>query len=93
MIPAPSFKKVVSVSTPPRSNKSIFAIILDALHRSRRLQAQRAIRHYRDLVDQAQHSIVEEKKLRSAEPQPFRNESAALSRLTSEQDKTFQPYD
>ena len=90
MIPAPSFKKVVPVSTPPRS-KSIFAIILDALHRSRRLQAQRAIRHYRDLINQARHSSVEEKKLRSAGPQQFRNERTALSGLTSE--KTFQPYD
>jgi uncharacterized protein YjiS (DUF1127 family) len=35
--------------------RSIYAIVLDALHHSRRLQAERTLRQYRDLIDQAEH--------------------------------------
>jgi len=42
-----------------RSRKSIFAIILDALHHSRRLQAERTLRQYRHLIDRAGHGIGE----------------------------------
>ena len=50
----------VSVPTRPRDKKSIFAIILDALHHSRRLQAQRTLRQYHDLIDQAQRGLESE---------------------------------
>jgi hypothetical protein len=33
--------------------KSLFALIVDALHQSRRLQAERALRQYRHLIDRA----------------------------------------
>jgi hypothetical protein len=71
---ATKFVSIRSVSSPRRSKKSIFAIILYALHHSRRLQAERTLRRYRDLIDRAEHSIAAELKLRSGEHSMFRNE-------------------
>lgn len=67
---AASSAKLDSLSAPPRTKKRILAVVFDALHHSRRLQAQRTLRHYHDLVDQAHHSIVEAERLRSGEPPP-----------------------
>ena len=58
------------VSIPPVNNscqnkKGVFGLILEALHHSRRLQAERTLRQYRDLMDRAEHSIAAELKLRS----------------------------
>lgn len=53
---ATKFVSIHSVSSPRRSKQSIFAIVLDALHRSRRLQAERTVRQYRDIY-QAEHSV------------------------------------
>jgi hypothetical protein len=56
-----------SVSSPRQNKKSIFGVILGALHHSRRLQAERTLRRYRDLIEQAEQSITAELKLRSGE--------------------------
>ncbi len=40
--------------------KRIFAVIIEALHHSRRLQAERFLRQHRDLLDTARRSIVRE---------------------------------
>ena len=66
---ATKFVSIRPVSSARRNKKSIFAIILDALHHSRRLQAQRTLRRYRDLIDRAEHRIAAELKLRSGEHQ------------------------
>jgi hypothetical protein len=44
--------KVISPSRRP-TRKSLFALIVDALHHSRRLQAKRTLRQYRHLIDRA----------------------------------------
>jgi hypothetical protein len=49
--------------------KEYLRFILYALHHSRRLQAERTLQRYRDLIDQAEHSIAAELKLRSGEHQ------------------------
>ncbi len=43
-----------------RDKTRIFAIILEALHHSRRLQAERTLRQYRDLIDQGRPKIFRE---------------------------------
>lgn len=62
---AMKFVSIRSVSSPRRNKRSVFGLILDALHHSRRLQAERTLRQYRDLIDQAEHSMAAELKLRS----------------------------
>jgi hypothetical protein len=47
------------------SKKSIFAVILEALHHSRRLQAERTLRQYRHLIDKAECNILRELNKRS----------------------------
>jgi hypothetical protein len=39
-----------------QNRKSLFALILDALHHSRRLQSKRALRQFHHLIDQADHA-------------------------------------
>ena len=43
-----------------RARKSIFAVIIEAIRYSRRLQAERFLREHRDLIDGAQRSILRE---------------------------------
>lgn len=61
---APSIATKISLreSSPSllRTTKTILVTIVDALHHSRRLQAERVLLRYRDLIDQAKHSIVSE---------------------------------
>ena len=61
---APSIATKISLNELPpsllRTIKSILVTIVDALHHSRRLQAERILFQYRDLLDQGQHSIVGE---------------------------------
>ncbi|WP_291564136.1 hypothetical protein [Bradyrhizobium sp.] len=40
-----------------KARKSIFRIVVEALHHSRRLQAERTIRQYRHLVHKAESNI------------------------------------
>jgi hypothetical protein len=40
-----------------RTRRNLFAAVLDALHRSRRLQAQRILFQHRDLLDQGQQGV------------------------------------
>jgi hypothetical protein len=41
-----------------QNRKSLFAQIIDALHRSRRLQAERTLRQYRHLIDRADQADI-----------------------------------
>jgi acetyl-CoA acetyltransferase len=47
------------------SKKGIFATIFEALHHSRRLQAERTLRQYRHLIDRAERDILRELNKRS----------------------------
>jgi hypothetical protein len=47
----------------PKQRKSIFRIIVEALHHSRRLQAERTIHQYRHLIHRAESKgLCEQKK-------------------------------
>jgi hypothetical protein len=54
--------EIVPTKSPlvPQARKSIFAVIIEALPYSRRLQAKRVLRADRDLIDAAQRSIFRE---------------------------------
>jgi hypothetical protein len=49
------------------ARKGFFAVLLEALHRSRRIQAQRAIRQHRHLIDRTGQRILRESNARSGE--------------------------
>ena len=60
--------KIVSFETArehPKKRKSIFRIIFEALHHSRRLQAERTLHQYRHLIDKAERNILCELNKRS----------------------------
>ena len=44
----------------PKKKKGVFRLILEALHRSRREQAERTLRQYRHLIDRAERNILVE---------------------------------
>ena len=48
-----------------KTEKSIFAVIFEALHHSRHLQAERTLRQYRHLIDKAERDILREPNKRS----------------------------
>ena len=58
-------KLVPAHSVSSHQRKNIFGVILDALHHSRRLEAERTLRRYRHLVERAERSIAAELKSRS----------------------------
>lgn len=47
-------RSVDVVSSPRRGKRGVFAVILNAIYFSRRLQAQRTLRGYRDLIEKHQ---------------------------------------
>ena len=49
----------------PKQRTSIFRIILEALHHSRRLQAERTLQQYRHLIHKAESNILRELNNRS----------------------------
>ena len=49
------------------ARRGFFAVLLEALHHSRRLQAKRAIRQYRHLIDRTGYRILRESNARSGE--------------------------
>ncbi len=50
----------------PKKGKGIFRIILEALHHSRRLQAERTLHQYRHLIPKGQEHILRGLNKRSA---------------------------
>jgi len=49
----------------PKQGKSIFRIIFEALHHSRRLQAERTLHQYRHLIHKAESNMLCELNKRS----------------------------
>ena len=49
----------------PKPRKSIFRIIFEALHHSRRLQAERTLHQHRHLIHKAENNILGELNKRS----------------------------
>ena len=49
------------------ARRGFFAVLLEALHHSRRLQAKRAIRQYRHLIDRTGYRILCGSNARSGE--------------------------
>ena len=55
----------------PKKRRSIFRIIFEALHHSRRLKADRTLYRYRHLIQKAESSILRELNKRSEAKGPI----------------------
>jgi hypothetical protein len=64
---ATRFVSLESARERPKPRKSIFRIIFEALHHSRRLQAERTLHQYRHLIHKAENNILRELNKRSGD--------------------------